>query len=177
MAKKILFALVGVIILLIIIGFFLPGSIEVTRTITINAPAQSSFEEVNNLERWKNWSYWNTLDPAMKVTYGDPTSGTGAWYSWEGPEVGKGKLTITESVPNASIKADLDFMEQGTAKSWYIFEPEGDHTKVTMGFNTEFGYNPFMRWLGATLFRPEMNKAFDYNLKKIKEIAEAKPKQ
>lgn len=172
MAKKILLALLGVIVLLIIVGFFLPGSIEVTRSIVVNAPPQASFDEVNNLDRWQNWSYWNTIDPEMKVTYGSSTSGVGAWYSWDGPEVGKGKLTITESVPVTSIKADLDFTDQGTARSWYTFEPEGNGTKVTMGFASEFGYNPFMRWIGVLVFESEMNKAFDYSLAKIKEIVE-----
>src|SRR5687768_1767763 len=45
-----------------------------------------------------------------------------------------------------------------------------------MGFATEYGMNPLMRWLGFTMMESEMNKAFDYNLQKIKEIAEAKPK-
>jgi effector-binding domain-containing protein len=90
--------------------------------------------------------------------------------------MGKGKLIITESVPFSSIKADLDFMENGTAKSWYTFEPEGEATKVTMGFATEYGMNPLMRWVGFTMMESEMDKAFDYNLQKIKAIAEAKPK-
>jgi hypothetical protein len=177
MVKKILLAILGVIILLVIVGFFLPGTITVSRSAVVNAPAQSSFEEVNDLKQWEKWSYWNTLDPEVKMTYGDTTAGVGAWYKWDGPELGKGKVKITESVPNSSVKVDLDFMEQGTAKAWYTFEPEGDNTKVTMGFSSEFGYNPFMRWIGATIFPSEMNKAFDYNLAKIKEIAEAKPKQ
>jgi effector-binding domain-containing protein len=36
--------------------------------------------------------------------------------------------------------------------------------------------NPFMRLMGATMMKSEMNKSFDYNLEKIKTIAEAKPK-
>lgn len=176
MVKKILLALLGIVVLLVIVGFFLPGQIEVTRSISVNAPAAYAYEEVNNLENWKKWSYWNTLDPKMTMDYGDLKAGAGAFYSWDGPEVGKGKLTITESTPSSLIKADLDFMEQGTAKSWYTFEPEGESTKVTMGFSTELGMNPLMRWMGVTMFRSEMNKAFDHNLARIKEIAEAKPK-
>lgn len=174
MAKKILLAILGVIVVLVIVGFFLPGEITVVRSTVINAPPQASFEEINDLKQWEKWSYWNTLDTALKITYSDPTSGVGAWYSWDGPELGKGKVIITESVPNSSVKVDLDFMEQGMAKAWYTFEPEGNNTKLTMGFSSEFGYNPFMRWIGATIFPSEMNKAFDYDLAKVKEIAEAK---
>ena len=175
MIKKILLGLLGVVILLIIIGFFLPGKMEMSKSIVVNAPAEYAFEEINELQNWNKWSYWNSLDPTMKVTYNETPSGTGASYSWESEDMGNGKLNITESVPNSSIKADLDFIEQGTAKAWYNFEPEGEGTKVTMGFSTEFGMNPIGRWM-AVFMKPEMNKAFDYNLNKIKEIAEAKPK-
>jgi effector-binding domain-containing protein len=176
MLKKIIFALVGLLVLLVVIGFLLPGKFEMTRTAKINAPAEYSFEEINQLDRWNNWSYWNTLDTSMTITYGEKKIGEGASYSWMGEDVGQGKILITESIPFKSIKTDLDFMENGTAKAWYTFEPAGDSTEVTMGFSTEFGMNPIMRLMGATMFESEMDKAFNYNLQKIKEIAEAKPK-
>jgi effector-binding domain-containing protein len=176
MLKKIIYVILGVVVLLVVIGFMLPGKFEITRTVKVNAPAAYSFEEVDQLENWNNWSYWNTLDKTMKITYGEKKSGEGASYSWTGEEVGDGKLLITESIPNKSIKTDLDFMDNGIAKSWYTFEPVGDSTAVTMGFSTEFGMNPFMRLMGATMFESEMDKAFTYNLQKIKELAEGKPK-
>jgi effector-binding domain-containing protein len=175
MLKKILLGLLGILVLLIIVGFFLPSQIEVTRSTLVNAPAAYAFEQINNLDNWKNWSYWNTLDSSMTVTYGPKHEGKDAYYSWDSKEMGKGKLLITESVPDQSIKADLDFMEQGIAKSWYTFQPEGNQTKVTMGFSTDFGWNPLMRWVGATIMKSEMNKAFDFSLEKIKTIAESQP--
>jgi effector-binding domain-containing protein len=175
MVKKILLGIAGLIVLLIIVGFFLPSKIEITRSISISAPAAYSFEEVNNLTNWEKWSYWHSLDSTMKLSYGEKHSGPGGWYSWESEEMGNGKLTITDVEANKKINADLDFMDQGTAKSWFTFEPDGDGTKLTMGFESDFGYNPFMRWIGATIFPSEMNKAYDYNLAKIKSIAESKP--
>lgn len=177
MIKKILIALVGIIIVLLLIGFVLPAKVEVSRSITINAPAEYAFEEVNNLENWSRWSYWHTLDTTMQVAYGEATSNAGAWYSWKGnDDVGEGKLTITESVPYSSIKSDLDFMEMGTAKSNYLFEPDGDGTKVTMTFETDFGNNIIGRWMGLLFMDSEIGKAFDSSLGKLKELAEAKPK-
>ena len=175
MIKKILFGLLGAAILLIIVGFFLPGKMEVSKSIVVNAPAEYAFEEVDVLQNWDKWSYWNSLDTTMKISYGETPRGTGAHYSWESEDMGKGKLNITESIPNTSVKADLEFTDQGTAKAWYNFEPEGEGTKISMGFSTEFGMNPIGRWMGVFM-EPEMNKAFEYNLNKIKEIAEAKPK-
>jgi len=176
MIKKILIGIVGLVVALLIIGFILPGKIEISKSISMNAPASYVFEEINNLENNAKWSYWNNLyKDNMTVAYGDIKSGVGAISEWDGEESGKGKMTITESIPDKSIKMDLDFMENGTAKSWYTFEPEGEGTKITTGFTTDFGMNPIGRWMGVFI-KPEMEKAFDHNLSELKEIAEAKPK-
>jgi hypothetical protein len=175
MVKKIALALAGLFVALVIIGFFLPSKTEITRSIFISSPSGYVFEEVNDLENHPDWSYWNNLyKDDMTVTYGNIKAGAGAISEWSGKESGKGKMTITESIPDKSIKMDLDFMEQGTAKSWYTFEPEGDGTKVTAGFEADMGMNPFMRLIAAVFMKPELSKAFEYNLNKLKEIAESK---
>lgn len=178
MVKKILLFVVGLIVLLLLIGFVLPRKFELTKSEVINAPADYVFEEINNLERWPNWSYWNTLDPNMEVKYSEQKAGTGASYEWKGnSDVGEGKLAITESKPNESVACDLFFMQaEEASKAVYQLEPTEGGTKLTMSFDTDFGMNPIMRWMGVAMFPSEMNKAFDYNFSKLKEIAEAKPK-
>ncbi|GIV37253.1 MAG: hypothetical protein KatS3mg032_1632 [Cyclobacteriaceae bacterium] len=176
MFKKILWIIAGLIVVLVVIGFMLPGKVVITQSAVISAPASYVFEEVNNLERFPEWSYWHNLyKDDMKTTYSDLKTGVGAFYQWEGEKAGKGKMTITESVPDQSVKMDLDFMEQGKALSWYTFAPEENGTRVTTGFEVDMGMNPFMRIIAATLMKPEMEKAFAYNLSRLKEIAEAKP--
>jgi effector-binding domain-containing protein len=178
MVKKILLFVVGLIVVLLLIGFVLPRKFELTKSEVINAPAEYVFEEINNLERWPDWSYWNTLDPNMEVMYSEQKVGTGASYEWKGnSDVGEGKLTITESKPNESVACDLFFMQaEEASKAVYQLEPTEGGTKLTMSFDTDFGMNPIMRWMGVAMFPSEMNKAFDYNFSKLKEIAEAKPK-
>jgi hypothetical protein len=50
MVKKILIGIVGVVVVLLIIGFVLPGKMEISKSISMNAPASYVFEEINNLE-------------------------------------------------------------------------------------------------------------------------------
>jgi hypothetical protein len=172
--KKVLLALAGVVVLLVIIGFLLPGEVEVTRSMTIQSTPSALYNQVNTLKNWERWSYWHSLDRAMKITYSDQPSGAGAWYSWESEDMGKGKMTITSTVPDRQVKADLEFMEENPALCWYDFEPAGNGTTVTIGFRSNFGMNPIMRWLGVLIFKSEMNKAFDYNLTRLKELTEGK---
>lgn len=177
MLKKILIGLAVLIVALLLIGFLLPGSLHVSRSASVNASAEVIFEDINDLKKWQEWQYWNTLDPDMVVTYGDKTAGTGATYSWKGDsKVGEGTITITESVLDKSVASDLAFSGGEPAKALYTIEPDGENQKITMAVDLNFGMNPIMRWVGFLILEKEMNKAFDYGLANIKQRAEAKPK-
>lgn len=176
MLKKILIGLAILIVALLVISFLLPGSLHVSRNISINAPATAVFEEINDLKKWQEWQYWSTLDSTMEVTYGEKTVGTGATYSWKGnSSVGEGTITITESNPNVSVASDLSFAGGEPAKALYTIESMDGSQQLTMAIDMNFGMNPLMRWVGFLIMEKEMNKAFDYGLKNIKDRAEAKP--
>lgn len=177
MLKKILIGLALLIVALLLVGFLLPGTMEVSRSITVNASVENVFDEFNDLKKWQEWQYWNTLEKPgeMTVTYGEKSAGTGASYSWDGKKTGKGNITITESIPGKSVASDIEFTGSGTAKGIYTVEPEGEGTKATMNFSFDNGMNPIGRWF-SLFMKGEIEKAFDFGLAKIKERAEAKPK-
>ncbi len=177
MLKKILIGLAVLIVALLLIGFLLPGKMEVSRSISVNAPVENVFDEFNDLKKWQEWQYWNSLEKPgeMTLTFGEKTEGTGATYSWDGKNTGKGTVTIVESVPNKSVASEIEFTGSGKANGLYTTESEGDGTKATMNFTFDNGMNPIGRWF-SLFMKGEIEKAFDFGLSKIKEHAEAKPK-
>lgn len=174
MIKKILFAIAGLIVLLLLIGFALPAKLDISKSVSINAAAPAVFEEINNLERWETWQYWNTLDPDMKITYGERKEGTGASYTWTGPKLGDGSLAITESIPDKSIAIEMKFSDN-PASGLYTLEREGEGTKLNFNFSNDAGMNPIGHWINVFM-KGEIEKSFDHAGEKIKTIAEAKPK-
>lgn len=167
--------LLGLILLIAIIGFMLPRKIETERSLLIKAAPETIFEQINVLPNWEKWSPWKEMDPQSKMTYSNPNSGVGAFYTWEGPETGKGKLTITESVPFSRINTNLEFDGQGSSKAGYLFEPQDDgQINVHWTFESDMGGNPFMRVFGL-IMKKMLNDQFDQGLKKLKEVAEAAP--
>ncbi|MBX2897756.1 MAG: SRPBCC family protein [Cyclobacteriaceae bacterium] len=175
MIKKILFILAGLIVALLLIGFVLPGKLEVTKSVSIQAPASAVFEEINDLKRWETWQYWNTLDPTdMKIKYVEKTVGTGASYSWDSPVLKTGTITLTESIPDKSVAITMDF-DGNPANGVYALEPDGENTKLNLNFYSDAGMNPIGRWINVFM-KGEIEKSFDYAGEKIKTIAEAKPK-
>ena len=84
--RGILFSLLGLLLLLLIVSFFLPSKVNVTRSATINAPADRIFAEVNDFKNWHKWMPWSEKDPTMKFIYDATTAGKGAGYCWKSEE-------------------------------------------------------------------------------------------
>ncbi len=109
---------------------------RVSRSTTVNAPIETVFAQVNDLQNWSAWSPWKTMDPEMKLEYGPIRAGKDAWYSWDGEGVGTGKLTITDSAAYASIETAIDFGEMGEGSGSWSFTQEGDAVEVTWAFTS-----------------------------------------
>ncbi|MES2838319.1 MAG: GyrI-like domain-containing protein [Bacteroidota bacterium] len=177
MIKKIGIALLIIIGLVVVVSLFLPSQRVVERSISINAPTEIVFEQINTLKNWVNWSPWYKMDTAVVQTYFGGEKGKNAGYTWDSKnsDVGKGKLTIVESAPYDSIVTALDFMDQGTAFGGFKFKKEGEATVVTWYMNCEMGMNPIGKIFG--LFMDGMlGPDFEKGLADIKKVSESMPK-
>jgi uncharacterized protein YndB with AHSA1/START domain len=144
MLKKILLALVVVVVAFAILVVLQPDEFRVTRSTTISAPPAAVFDHVNDLRKWQAFSPWAKMDPEADVSFEGAPSGTGAVFTWSGnKEVGEGRMTIIASRPHERILFRLDFYEpfEGTNKTEFTFKPEGKHTLVTWSMT---GTNSFM---------------------------------
>jgi hypothetical protein len=100
MLKKILLALVVVVVAFAILVVLQPDEFRVTRSTTISAPPAAVFDHVNDLRKWQAFSPWAKMDPEADVSFEGAPSGTGAVFTWSGnKEVGEGRMTIIASRP------------------------------------------------------------------------------
>ncbi len=172
--KKILIVLLVLIVVAAVIGWMMPSALHVERSLTMTAPVENIYDQVNTMKNWEAWSPWRKMDPEMKVTYNEIPSGPGASYSWVGPKSGEGTLTVTDAKPNELIMMTLDFKGQGQSSSGFRFEPEGNGTNVTWFFDSDIGNNPFTR-LFWKISSGLMTDAFDQGLSGISEMANKAP--
>jgi hypothetical protein len=147
-----------------------PDAFRVQRSITIKAPAEKIFPQVNDLRAQQSWSPWEAKDPAMKRTYSGEPSGRGAKYEWQGnKQVGHGRMEIVESAPPTKVLMKLDFITPFPANNMaeFILEPRGDSTVVTWAI---FGPSPYMsKLMGIFMsFDTMIGKEFDTGLAKLK---------
>ncbi len=175
MIQIVLIILAGAIGVLLAIIAWQPSTFHIARSIAIRASAPAIFSQVNNLRNWQAWSPWEGIDPSMKRVYDGEASGTGAVYSWAGnPQIGEGRMTITESRPHELVRIRLEFIKPfaATHTAEFLLEPEGNNTTVTW---TMSGTNSFVA-KGISFFM-NMDKMiggqFEKGLQQLASVVEA----
>jgi Polyketide cyclase / dehydrase and lipid transport len=154
-----------------------PDAYHVERSATVDAPPATVFAQIDDFSVWKEWSPWEKKDPAMKRTVSTPPSGVGATYAWEGnKEVGKGKMTITDSRPGERVAEKLEFIEPFQSTSGVTFTLAAESpttTKVTWAMD---GKHNFVS-KAFSVIKPMdgmIGKDFEDGLANLKKVAEAK---
>jgi hypothetical protein len=143
MLKKILIGVAAVIAVLVIVIATRPATFHVERSVEVAAPPASAFALVNDFHKWALWSPYEKLDPGMKRTFEGAESGTGAAYAWHGnKEVGRGRMTIENSVSPSELSIKLEFVEPfaATNTATFTFAPTGQGTKVTWAMDGKNGF-------------------------------------
>jgi hypothetical protein len=177
--KNIVLGVLGVVVvgLVVFAGVvsMQPGEMKVERSVTVAATPADVFPFANDFEQWQKWNPWRDMDPSQKEIFSENKVGVGAWYTWEGnDDVGKGKMTITESVQDQKVVEDLHFIEPFESKAVVTFSmaPAGDQTTVTWGFVSQ---QDFMgKAFGLFVDMDAMLGAdFQRGLDKLKPLAEA----
>ncbi|MCK6438646.1 MAG: SRPBCC family protein [Planctomycetes bacterium] len=156
------------------VGLLLPSSWQVERSIVINAEPAAVHQLVDDLRQWPRWTPWTTqVDPTLKITYGQTTSGAGASQTWTAEHHGNGTLKILTSDPASGITYRLsmnggEFESDGAIR--YEKTPEG--TKVTWSASGENGYDILKRYAGALFIEDAMGPDFEQGLSNLKKAVE-----
>lgn len=152
-----------------------PDEFAVTREARIEAPASALYAQVNDLHNWDAWSPWAKMDPDATNSFDGPDEGIGASMSWEGnSDVGEGRMTITDSVPNERVTLLLEFEEPitGTSTAQLAFTPEGDATRVTWSMH---GHNSFLGKLMGLIMNCDkmVGEQFEQGLQNLGDMVKA----
>jgi len=164
----------GAILLgLILFSFLLPREVSVSRSITIDAPMDRVFEQVNDLRNWEKWSPWKRADPMMEMTFSNPPVGQNAFYKWssENKRLGSGTMTLAQVTNNEEIVTALHSDDWGDARSTFEFGHKGKQVELTWKMDNDLGVMPWSKFFGL-MMKSELKKQFDHGLKGIKFYAE-----
>lgn len=170
--KRLLKVVIGLVLVLVVGGFFLPGTFSVSRSTVVSAPADKVYALVANPRHWNRWAVWNLRDPAMKIDYSGPESGAGATWAWQSKSQGDGRMNFTEAEAAKRLAYELYFPDFGTtSKGELRFAAEGQATRVTWVMNGDMGRNPLYHWF-ALFSEQMMGPDFEGGLANLKALAE-----
>jgi polyketide cyclase/dehydrase/lipid transport protein len=123
MLKKILAAVVVLVVALVVLVATRPARFRVERSLVIEESPRALYEVVADFHRWERWSPWARLDPAMKTTFDGTPGQVGSSYHWAGNEkVGEGRMTITEAHPPLQAKMRLEFLRPWKSTNETVFD-------------------------------------------------------
>ncbi len=146
--------LLAVVVLAIVGAFFLPAVQQVERSQVVAAPAERIWPLIADPRQWQRWSPWAARDPRMRLEYGGPASGAGAWWAWKSDSEGSGRMQFETANAPVELTYRLEFPDMGsTAKGAFRIVPADGGSRVTWSFHTDAGLNPVLRWFGLLLDR------------------------
>jgi uncharacterized protein YndB with AHSA1/START domain len=174
---RIVWGVLGLVVLLLAVGWLLPSQYRVERSVVIAAPADKVYGLIVDPREWKRWTVWNQRDPAMQMSYDGAASGAGAEWKWDSKTEGKGAMKFTEAVASERIGYALSFEDFGMTSTGRLqlsaAEAVGKPgTRVVWSNEGNLGANPVNRWFGVfadKLIGPD----FEAGLVNLKKLAEA----
>lgn len=151
----------------------MPAKFEVERSVTVDAPANVIFREVDAIQRWESWSPFAQA-PGVWVQYSGPFSGVGSSSAWSGGRMGTGQSTIVASVPSEAIEIRLDMVKPMRAVNIvrFTFVPEKGQTRVTWKMS---GSNGFLGKAASIFVDIEamLGEKFEDGLHQLKRLSES----
>ena len=131
LALRILKYLLGIVVVLLAVGFLLPSDYSAQRSVTINAPVDKVFPLVANHKEWKRWSVWNQRDPNMEMNYSGPEMAAGSKWSWKSKSEGNGAMEFSAVERNKRVGYILTMEDMKPATGDLTFTPDARGTKVS----------------------------------------------
>lgn len=151
-----------------------PDVFHIQRSLTVQASPEKVFPLINDLHQWPLWAPQDKEDPSMKRTYSGAASGTGAISDWSGSgNTGRGRMTITESVPSKQITIQVDWVKPFTVRNMnqFTLEAEGASTRISWSMQGPNLY--FMKVMSVfTNMDRVMGQHFETGLANLKLVAE-----
>lgn len=176
--KKIVLALLTIVVLALIAALFLTKNYAVEREITIDQPKDSIFNYIKYVKNQDNFSVWNRKDPKMIKTFSGTDGTVGFVYSWNSQDknVGVGEQEIKKIIEGERIDFEIRFKVpfESTDNAYIVTETiSPDQTKVKWGFNGKMPY-PMNLMLAFMNMDKMLGKDLQDGLNNLKVVLEKK---
>lgn len=176
------FRIIGLIFLLfaglILAGRFMSPTLQVERSLSVNAYPEEVFEYLEDLEAFNRWSPWFARDPDADYVFGSVEYGVGATVVWRtrGQTANETAQISSQEIIAAQapefVQSSL-LLHGDPASATYALSPSDDGTLVYIQFERELGGFPYAERLRKRMMEDKLGTEFDAALVRLKTIVEA----
>ena len=183
-------ALIIVAVVGVVVGFIMPGSGHVERSLVVGKDLRQVYDVVANFRTFPDYGVLRAYDPKTQYTLSGNAYGPGSEISWnsEDPKVGSGKLTIASAQPefnkidttvnSAEIVWNVDNDWRGNDKHFTLDllrqGNTGKLTKITWSYDVSYGLNIFSRY--SSMYIHGAPDAFiQYSMNNLQNVLAAVP--
>ncbi len=129
----ILISFASFFMLFLFLAIFSSSSFVVSRQEVFKKSKQEVWHKFSRFKKWESWSQWHRQDNSISYIYYGKQGRKGAGVSWEGKQIGKGSMVVTEIIPFNELsyaiqlsawdsetegKITLSETEEGTLVEW-----------------------------------------------------------
>lgn len=157
------------------LGFMLPDQYNIQREITIRAPKEIVFNEIQNLVNWENWHPWYNNFQENQIEYSQISFGEGAWQRWNSKSLGKGEITIKRITENELLLYERTYPDYGFVSTgeFIVERIDAEHSKLTWKDCFSTGNNIIKRYFGL-LSKATSGEQIEHSLMTMKQKIEQK---
>lgn len=158
-----------------IIGFFLPATQTVERSVEVEAYPEDIFPLLNDLKAYSQWSPLHALLTDAETIYGGADSGVGQTMVWQNATGAYpfGSQEITQSQPSEFVQVQVNLSGKlATATHAILPSPDGESVTVLTKSEIELGGFPYLERVRSKIRSGGLNSQFDNSLMRLKTISE-----
>lgn len=151
-------------------------SIQIVKSVTINAPREEVFKMVQYLSNFPKWSPFLAQDPSQKYTVKGTDGTVGAQYHWEGNkgnDLGYQEIAKIDSLNSIVLKCSIQKPFEASPSFEYTFKEVQNGIVVTQDFKLQSNLvNAFFMWMLGV--KPKMEETNVFGLDLLKKAVENK---
>jgi hypothetical protein len=158
--------------IILLLGFIAPKDYSLQRTMLIETPRKTVYDEVNSLSKMSNWFPWTTMDSSALLTYTGTDGTVGANMQWIGKtKYGEGEQKIIHVRPMRGIDTKVRFNKpiQAVHDLFLKLEDDGNNTRVKwrMEGQSPFPFNIFNLFIDMDV---KFGKDYEKGLQQLRRI-------
>ena len=169
--RKTIILLACMLALVIGIGYTLPGTFHVERTLVVDKAPAVVFPMINDLTNWRRWDPWSQDDPHLRRELnGGP--GVGQTQDWASQASGTGSIKIIESQKDRFVKLQLTTRSTSHPRFLsFTLKDLGGKTKLTWAIDGENSLKPIGNYFGLGMNR-YLGPMYEQGLSNLKSLIE-----